>query len=183
MECIFTGATTPHTSKTNPIPSKQSRPTCAKHRKRACHFDPDTVKYLLRGDVAQLVRALRSHRRGRGFEPLHPHQTKTTHWVVFCLVCVQRGSKGGTANRPVDGLPAPGNAAERLHRAKRKQPEGEVESPSIITKRKPPIGWFLFGLRFTNLKNAFLEDRSKKEVAIIHGNRSETKKSSANPIL
>lgn len=25
------------------------------------------------GDVAQLVRALRSHRRGRGFEPLHPH--------------------------------------------------------------------------------------------------------------
>lgn len=26
------------------------------------------------GDVAQLVRALRSHRRGRGFEPLHPHQ-------------------------------------------------------------------------------------------------------------
>ena len=28
------------------------------------------------GDVAQLVRALRSHRRGRGFEPLHPHHEK-----------------------------------------------------------------------------------------------------------
>lgn len=28
------------------------------------------------GDVAQLVSALRSHRRGRGFESLHPHQTQ-----------------------------------------------------------------------------------------------------------
>ena len=63
-----------------------------KTAKKACHFHPDTVKYLLRGDVAQLVRALRSHRRGRGFEPLHPHQTKTTQWVVFCLSFVQRGS-------------------------------------------------------------------------------------------
>ena len=30
---------------------------------------------LRRGDVAQLVRALCSHRRGLGFEPQHPYQT------------------------------------------------------------------------------------------------------------
>ena len=52
--------------------------------KRACHFCPDTIKYLLRGDVAQLVRALRSHRRGRGFEPLHPHH----NWTPILIQCV-----------------------------------------------------------------------------------------------
>ena len=134
-EFIFTGATTPHTSKTNPIPSKQSRPTCAKHRKRACHFDPDTVKYLLRGDVAQLVRALRSHRRGRGFEPLHPHQKQRVHHQMgslFLRSCLGR------------------EAAYRIHRS-----VGVFsgrESPYIRTKRKPPIRWFLFGLRSINLK-------------------------------
>ena len=52
------------------------------------------------------------------------------------FVFVKRGSKGGAAKRPVDGLPAPGSAAARLRRAKRKQPAGEAESPSIPTKQK-----------------------------------------------
>lgn len=34
---------------------------------------PACCKINALGDVAQQVRALRSHRRGRGFEPLHPH--------------------------------------------------------------------------------------------------------------
>ncbi len=64
----------------------RSKTTSAKLRKRACHLCPDTVKYLLRGDVAQLVRALRSHRRGRGFEPLHPHH----NWTPILIQCVLR---------------------------------------------------------------------------------------------
>ena len=60
--------------------------------KKACKPLGFAVQYPLFGDVAQLVRALRSHRRGRGFEPLHPHQTKKeTQRVFFCLVCCSEG--------------------------------------------------------------------------------------------
>ena len=37
---------------------------------------PACCKINAPGDVAQQVRALRSHRRGRGFEPLHSHQSR-----------------------------------------------------------------------------------------------------------
>ena len=54
---------------------------------------PACCKINALGDVAQQVRALRSHRRGRGFEPLHPHHqhrnfdTKRIKVAVlnFCL--------------------------------------------------------------------------------------------------
>ena len=35
------------------------------------------------GRLAQLARASRLHREGRGFEPLVAHHNKTTHWVVL----------------------------------------------------------------------------------------------------
>ena len=47
---------------------------------------PACCKINALGDVAQQVRALRSHRRGRGFEPLHPHQIRT----VILIQCVSR---------------------------------------------------------------------------------------------
>ena len=40
----------------------------------ACKHSPFVLQSKRNGDVAQLVSALRSHRRGRGFESLHPHQ-------------------------------------------------------------------------------------------------------------
>lgn len=43
---------------------------------KALQTDANSGKIQLFGDVAQLVSALRSHRRGRGFESLHPHQTQ-----------------------------------------------------------------------------------------------------------
>ena len=51
-------------------------------------------KIIGHGDVAQLVRALCSHRRGLGFEPLHPHQKKrfcqqTKTLFQFILSCGQ----------------------------------------------------------------------------------------------
>jgi len=70
-----------------------------------------------------------------GSSPSIPTKQKATIGWFFCLACVQRGSKGGKAKRPVDGLPAPGSAAERLRRATRNQPAGEAESPSIPTKK------------------------------------------------
>ena len=47
----------------------------------ACKHSPFVLQSKRNGDVAQLVSALRSHRRGRGFESLHPHHEKS----LFCL--------------------------------------------------------------------------------------------------
>ena len=74
--------------------------------KRTCLPSLNTVKSLLRGDVAQLVRALRSHRRGRGFEPLHPHQTKTTLTGGFLFGMRSKGARSRVKNDPVDRLAA-----------------------------------------------------------------------------
>src|SRR5690606_6771746 len=45
----------------------------------ACYNEPCSR----RGQIAQPVRALRSHRRGRGFESLSAHQVKTPFWSRF----------------------------------------------------------------------------------------------------
>ena len=44
------------------------------------------IIYPAQGDIAQLVRALRSHRRGQGFEPLYPHQTKNAACAAFFFI-------------------------------------------------------------------------------------------------
>ena len=42
-----------------------------------------TIPTKFFGCVAQLVRALRSHRRGRRFESAHIHQNKKAHTGIF----------------------------------------------------------------------------------------------------
>ena len=47
-------------------------------QKDYCILPRHGLKYMYDlGDIAQLVRALCSHRRGRGFEPLYLHHTQT----------------------------------------------------------------------------------------------------------
>ena len=56
------------------------------------------------------------------------------------LLIWRKGFEGREAKRPVDGLPAPGSAAERLRSAKRKQPVGEAENPTFSATKEHPNG-------------------------------------------
>ena len=73
----------------------------ATHKKTPCIPSRFAVLLYTRlGDVAQLVRALRSHRRGRGFESLHPHHKKIhPSRVVFFVVFLMVGLETALRNR------------------------------------------------------------------------------------
>jgi hypothetical protein len=70
------------------------------------------------------IRCGKTHR----LEEIFPYEN-AKHFLFFKLSHVEVDK----AKRPVDGLPAPGSAAERLRRTKCKQPAGEAQSPSIPT--------------------------------------------------
>jgi len=52
------------------------------------------------------------------------------------LIFIKRDLKGGKANRPANGLPTPGSAAEGARSAKHKQTEGEAENPSFSATKQ-----------------------------------------------
>lgn len=85
------------------------------------------------GDVAQLVSALRSHRRGRGFESLHPHQTQRhpAGASVFGYVYGTRsGGNGAVALVPkTNGAVA---SASKQYRAAHNELSGFLHIPDLL---------------------------------------------------
>ncbi len=91
-----------------------------------------------RGDVAQLVRALCSHRRGLGFEPQHPYQKQMGPLRSHLFLIIVRGSKGFAAGsrrefrasggwskrRRTGGLESEANSPPRDRRQSREKGRG-----------------------------------------------------------
>ena len=103
--------------------------------KNACHFPFHVVEYPLHGDVAQLVRAPRSHRGGRGFEPLHPHQTKTP--PIGGVFRLGRSHKGARSRGPA-GQKRSGGAFLTAGERKLRPSAQAGPSRQQIARRAPP---------------------------------------------
>ena len=97
------------------------------------------------GLVAQLVRALACHARGRGFEP-HPSRH-------FCYASVAQLVEQGTENpRVVGSIPTGGtNYADLAHPVERHLAKVEVASSSLVIRSKRAHGVTAVSTKFKAL--------------------------------
>ncbi len=122
----------------------------------AHRFVSKNRRYRLKGRIAQLVRALRLHRRGPGFESLCAHTNKNNPKGLFLFV--QRSTRirtsgervlsevGRPSEKESDDKPelAQGLAAGLGTRAFRMTAKSEHGNPCAPTNKNNPFGLFLF---------------------------------------